>query len=628
MRLLRKQFAVCNRLHLIIFSLVLKQNSYMRSINPKYIRIAGITLLALIIIMLIGGYVAYSKREVLLQKAIYKAKAKAKRDYNLDVKIGSARFTGLSTVAFSDISIVPYQRDSLLSIKQFSVSVKILPLVFGNIKLADVILQDGRLNFISKNGVKNFDFLFKKKKDTVNTGNKVDLAELSNNLINQVLYKIPDNLSLHNFLVSFTDDSARVKMLAQTAIIKNGKLASTIKVDDGVSTWHIDGKMQPSDKDIDVHLYAEGKKVELPIIEKKFKLKLNFDTISTRLSDVKHSGDETKIYGSWSVRNMLLNHPGLSVSDIVVPNGSIDASVFVGTNYISLDSSSVIHLKKLTAKPYFKYTLNPVKIYEAKINTGWMKAQDLFDSFPTGMFESLEGMQVAGKLNYSLNMLLNRAHIDDMVFDSRLQKDKDFKILKYGRADLGKLNNTFVYTPYELGKPMPPHTIGPGNPEFTPLEDISPNLRNAVMTAEDPSFYKNRGFVDESIRKSFITDIKEKRFKRGGSTISMQLIKNAFLSRNKTLSRKIEEILIVWLIENNRIMSKNRMLEVYFNIIEWGPGIYGIGEAARYYFGKSPSELTIGESIFLASIVLNQKSACTLFSLMVRYARGYMDILT
>ncbi|MEB0248656.1 MULTISPECIES: biosynthetic peptidoglycan transglycosylase [unclassified Mucilaginibacter] len=591
----------------------MKQNPYMRRINPKYIRIAGITVLVLVVIMLIGGYVAYSKREVLLQKAIYKAKAKAKRDYNLDVKIGSAKFTGLSTVAFTDISVVPFQRDSLLNIKNFSVSVKLLPLIFGNIKLADVILQDGFLNLTSIKGVKNFDFLFKKKKDTTNTGNKVDLSVLSNNLINEVLYKIPDNLSLHNFRMSFVDDSTKVKMLAQTAIIKGGKLASTINVNDGDATWHIDGKMVPSDKDIDVHLYADGKKVELPIIQKKFKLKLNFDTISTKLSNVKNSSGETRIYGSWSVRNLLLNHPGLSVSDIVVPYGSIDANVFVGSNYVSLDSSSVIHLKKLTANPYLKYTLNPVKIYEAKVNTGWVNAQDVFDSFPTGMFESLDGIRVTGKLNYSLNMFMNRAHLDDMVFDSRLQKDGDFKILKYGRADLGKLNSTFVYTPYEKGKPMPPHTIGAGAANFTPLENISPNIRNAVMTAEDPSFYTNRGFVDESIRKSIITDIKEKKFKRGGSTISMQLIKNAFLSRNKTLSRKIEEILIVWLIENNRLMSKNRMLEVYFNIIEWGRGIYGISEASHYYFGKSPSELTIGESIYLASIVPNPKAGLYAF---------------
>ncbi|WP_183561712.1 transglycosylase domain-containing protein [Mucilaginibacter sp. SP1R1] len=574
----------------------------MKRLNPKYIRIAAFILIPLLLIFLIGGYITYSKRESLLQKAIDKAKAKAKRDYNLDVKIGSAHFSGASTVSFTDITIVPEQRDSLLHIKNLVVSVKLLPLTVGEIKLADVILQDGFINLTSVKGVKNFDFLFKKKKDTTATHDKVDLAELADHLVNEVLYKIPDNLRLNNFTLSFRDDSSRLKLQTKTALIKDGNLTSTIDVDNGASVWHVDGKMHPSDKDIDVKLYADGKKVELPIIEKKLRLKLNFDTISTRLSKVEHSGGVTKIYGSWAVHNLLINHPAISSGDIVFPDASIDANLFVGNNYVSIDSSSLIHVRKLTARPYIKYTLNPVKIYELKINTGWLNAADIFDSFPSGMFDALDGIQVAGKLNYALNFYMNTTKPDDLVFDSRLSKD-NFRIIKYGKTDLAKLNSPFVYTPYEKGKPMAPHLIGPENSEFTPLEQISPNLRNAVMTAEDPSFYTNHGFVEEAIRKSIATDFKDKKFKRGGSGISMQLVKNAYLSREKTLARKIEEILIVWIIENNRIMTKNRMLEVYFNIIEWGRNIYGIGEASHYYFGKSPAELTLGESIYLASIV-------------------------
>ena len=144
--------------------LVLDKFLQMHRVNPKYIRIAVIVLVSLIVVLTIGGYIVYTKREALLQKAITKAQLKAKRDYNLDLKIGSAHFTGLSTVAFTDISIVPLQRDSLLSIKKFEVSVKLLPLIYGNIKLADVVLQDGHLNLTDINHVKNFDFLFKKRK--------------------------------------------------------------------------------------------------------------------------------------------------------------------------------------------------------------------------------------------------------------------------------------------------------------------------------------------------------------------------------------------------------------------------------------------------------------------------------
>ncbi|MDB5145872.1 MAG: penicillin-binding protein [Mucilaginibacter sp.] len=575
--------------------------------NSKYIRIAGIIAICLIILLLIGGYIAFTKRGAFLQSAISKAKLKAKKDYNLDLEIGSAHFTGLSTVSFSDITIVPDKRDSLLSIKKFDISIKLMPLIFGNVKLADVVLDNGHLNLTDIKGVRNFDFLFKKKKDTTEKKTRADLSELANNLMKQVLYKIPDDLDLKNFLVTFKNDSAGVKLLAQTAIIKDGKLSSTIKVDDGAATWHFAGKMHPSDKDIDVRLYADGKKVEIPMIEKRYRLKVNFDTITTRLEKVENSGGVTRIYGYWSIRNLLINQPGLSSSDIVVPNGSIDANVFVGKNYVSLDSSSQVHIKKITIKPYIKYQLNPVKIYTIKVNTDWLNAQDVFDSFPDGLFDSFTGIQVTGKVKYHLHVFLDSSNPDKVQFESALTKD-NLKIVKYGKTDLGKLNKVFVYTPYERGKPMPSRIIGPQNPDFTPLEDISLNMRNAVMTSEDPSFYTNHGFVEESIRRSIATDVKEKKFKRGGSTISMQLIKNAFLSREKTLARKMEEILIVWMIENNDVMSKNRMLEVYFNIVEWGRNIYGIGEASHYYFGKSPSELTLGESIYLASILPHPKT--------------------
>ena len=88
---------------------------------------------------------------------------------------------------------------------------------------------------------------------------------------------------------------------------------------------------------------------------------------------------------------------------------------------------------------------------------------------------------------------------------------------------------------------------------------------------------------------------------------------NVFLTREKTLSRKLEEILLVYLLENNRITSKKRMLEVYFNVIEWGPNVYGIGEASAFYFQKKPLELTLNECLFLASIVPKPKKFMSLF---------------
>jgi len=578
----------------------------MRRLNRNYLKIGLVVVVSLLILLLATGLIAFSKRQYLLENAVNKAKLKARTAYNLDVKIGSASFTGLTTVNLKDITIVPFDRDSLLHIKHFQVSVKVWPLLIGNVKFSTILMEDGKLNLTSIKGVRNFEFLFKKQKDSTRTS-KANLADFAHNLVNQFLYKIPDDLNLTNFDIAFRDDSNRLNLQIPKATIESGKLYSTILVNNGYATWHIAGNVNTSKKNVALQLYADGKKVELPFIQKKYGLKLNFDTIGTELKKEEQNGGETQIFSSCFVRNLLINHPKIASNDIVVPNASVDANVFVGENYVSVDSSSVIHLKNVSANPFIKITLNPTKIYELKLHTNWLEAQALFNSFPGGLFESLAGIKVSGKLKYGLNFYLNTKVPDNVLFDSNLEKE-NFRVLQYGETDLTKLNQVFVYTPYEKGKPMPPRTVGPSNPNFTPLERISPNLRNAVMTSEDPSFYRHHGFVEESIRKSIATDFKEKQFKRGGSTISMQLVKNVFLSRQKTLARKIEEILIVWIIENNNVSTKNRMLEVYFNIIEWGRNVYGIGEASRYYFGKSPADLTIGESIYLASIVPKPKS--------------------
>eukprot|EP01137_Pigoraptor_chileana_P020547 Opistho-2@83041 len=132
-------------------------------------------------------------------------------------------------------------------------------------------------------------------------------------------------------------------------------------------------------------------------------------------------------------------------------------------------------------------------------------------------------------------------------------------------------------------------------------------MQKCVLTSEDPSFYSHRGFINEAFKESIAKNIKTRKFSRGASTISMQLVKNIFLTREKTLSRKLEEILLVYILENNHISSKERMLEVYFNIIEWGPNIYGIGEASQFYFQKRASDLNLNECLFLAIIIPSPK---------------------
>lgn len=586
------------------------------NIPVKYYKIGAWVLGVFFLLLTIIGVIAYSKREALLQKLMTKAITKAHKDYGLSLKVNHAGFSGLSTVSMEGISVVPKDRDTLSTIQNLTVGIKIFPLLFGHVKLSEIRLNNGNFNIVLKDSLSNLDFILKrKKKDSVATKGKVNLSKLADNLLNEVLYKIPDDMEIKNFMLQLNDnDTASLKFLTTTATIDNGRLKSTILVNQTEATWHLNGTLKPGKKQLDLMLFSAHNKVELPLyLQHKLHTKLSFDTVRTEMKDAGYSGGDFKISGAWSIKNLLINQPRIASADIIIPNAKIDADMLVGRNYLCLDSSSTIYLKDASFHPYVKYTLSPNKIYELKINVAEQDAQTILAAFPQGLFESLDDMQVSGKMRYNLDFYLDSATPDSVRFNSTLTPS-DFKILKWGKTNLQKINNTFVYTPYEYGKPMRNIVIGPSNPNFTPLADVSFNFRNAILTSEDPSFFRHHGFVEESIRKSIAVNFKEKRFKRGGSTISMQLVKNVFLSRQKTLSRKAEEILIVWLIENNRLISKERMLEVYFNIIEMGPNVYGIGEASRHYFSKAPYELSVGEGIFLANIVPRPKAALYKFS--------------
>lgn len=275
-------------------------------------------------------------------------------------------------------------------------------------------------------------------------------------------------------------------------------------------------------------------------------------------------------------------------------------------NKMEFDRTSVLQVNRITFLFSSLYNRSNGKNYVLKLIMPEIVAQDFFESLPAGMFSSFKGIKTNGALSFHLDFDLNKSIPDSVQFNAELKK-RDFKIVKYGEEYLPKLNSSFSYTAYNDFGPVRTFIVGPENPDFTPLGEISDYLKNAVLTSEDGSFYVHRGFNEDAFRSSIADNVKQGRFARGGSTISMQLVKNVFLSRNKTISRKVEEALIVWLIENNYLVSKDRMYEVYLNIIEWGPNVYGIKEAARFYFAKKPSELDLAESVYLASIVPRPK---------------------
>jgi len=136
---------------------------------------------------------------------------------------------------------------------------------------------------------------------------------------------------------------------------------------------------------------------------------------------------------------------------------------------------------------------------------------------------------------------------------------------------------------------------------FVPIGAISQNLIDAVLISEDFNFFYHKGYDIYEIKESIKKNIEKRRFVRGGSTITQQLVKNLYLSPSKNPFRKLAEL--VWAIKLERVLSKRRILELYLNYIELGDMIFGVESASRKYFNHSAAELTFEESVQLAAVI-------------------------
>ena len=137
--------------------------------------------------------------------------------------------------------------------------------------------------------------------------------------------------------------------------------------------------------------------------------------------------------------------------------------------------------------------------------------------------------------------------------------------------------------------------------QWVPYEKISSHLKRAILVAEDDRFVDHEGFDWEGIQKAMDKNQKKGKIVAGGSTISQQLAKNLFLSGERSMLRKSEEALITLMME--RILNKERILEIYLNVIEWGDGVFGVEAAARHYFGISAAQLSQEQAAKLAAMV-------------------------
>lgn len=559
-------------------------------------------LLVFLSLIAIGFFVF---RDSILQQALEKTFFEVDQKYNSTLSIKKASFDGFSGIILTEIILVPKNADTLFRIKKMKTSVNLWYLLLGDVQLGTLEIENGMVQLVQKGTVKNFAAFLKKNTVASKENNKRDYADFADRIISKVVHFIPTNLNVKNLKFKLDDNGKKATINIKKLTLLNKELETSIDVQTNTfaQRWRITGFADLRNHKANIQIFnKDGGAINVPYFDERYNLKSSFDSIRLNIQNVNKSSGELHIDGFTSITNFRINHPKIASKDVVIKNARFDYRFLLGADFISVDSSSTVQFNQIKFRPYLSYDTEADTLYKLKVTIPKMKAQDFISSLPDGLFSHFIGMQAEGTFDYTLDFKFNKNKPNQLVFDSNLRKE-NLKITKYGEANLTKLNGEFVYKAIIKEVLQRPILVGSSNPNFTPTDHISPYLKKCVLTTEDPSFFSHRGFINEAFKQSIVKNIKTKKFSRGASTISMQLVKNVFLTREKTVSRKLEEILLVYLLENNHIVNKDRMLEVYFNIIEWGPNVYGIGEASRFYFQKSPSELTFKECLFLARII-------------------------
>ena len=223
----------------------------------------------------------------------------------------------------------------------------------------------------------------------------------------------------------------------------------------------------------------------------------------------------------------------------------------------------------------------------------------LFLGQPKPVQQVLAGLELDGHLGFSVSVEFDASDWEDLKLEVSLdpvcRAIREPQVLE---SLLPVLRQPDAPAAVSTGLPL-----GRFHPDFTPLNFMSRYVPSAFLTAEDSSFFSHHGFDLEMIRVALAQDLENRSFDRGASTITQQLAKNLFLSHRRTLARKLEEAVLTWRLQ--RLLSKDRILELYLNIIELGPGIRGVRQAARAYFTRGIANLTPLEAAHLAALTPN-----------------------
>lgn len=572
-------------------------------------------------------------RNSILQFAFKRAQQKSLDRYQVALNASSVKFSGMDNVVVQNLTMVPQNADTLLLVRSLSLNLSLLDLLTAKIGFNEISVDTAFINVYNLPQRSNIAFLKNRKRDTTVTANNMgeeNFRSKAEGYKSKLLRVFNTAFHASGIHVSYRDSTSAEQLFLPAADYDLENLSAVLINRQNNDVMQLKAKVLSKNASYSFEIYHQGKASPyFPFLNKEDGIRCRFNRLWGNLN-FENTGGELVVSTAINADNFLLGHWRLAKEDVVLKHAAFEGKLKVSESKVELDSASSVLINSVKTNLFVAYNKQPQLVFTLQINMPETVSDTFFRSLPQGMFNTLKGISCSGTLQYNLLFSIPAQQPDSLVFTSALKR-KNFSIRHYGNENYARINGPFIYEAFDKDRFVRYINVSPENPSFTPLGRINSLLVKSVLQSEDPSFMQHRGFLTEAFRESIIKNYKEKRFARGGSTISMQLVKNVFLSRDKTVSRKAEEALIVYLIENLGLVNKERMLEIYLNVIEWGPNVYGIAEASRFYFNKTPGELSLKESIFLAGIIPAPKYFKYQFDKegnMRSYMNGYFRILS
>lgn len=230
----------------------------------------------------------------------------------------------------------------------------------------------------------------------------------------------------------------------------------------------------------------------------------------------------------------------------------------------------------------------------------------LHRALPASMLSVVGAWEVTGTFAADVSLSFNTATLDES-FSGKILLEPGCRVLATPEGQsIRRFAGRFLHDVELPDGSLQSLELGPETASWAPLEEAR-WMEVALTTTEDAGFRRHRGFDTGAIVSSIRDNLRERRFFRGASTLTMQLAKNLYLTRKKTIARKLEEAFVTMYLEDE--LSKDRILELYLNVVEFGPSVYGLRAAAEHYFACEPDALTLAQSFYLATLLPNPRQS-------------------